>query len=82
MSGKTKEKVDMATKTKVSLRGLRTQFMTSGWAMREMKSKVTNSQGNYVGMFVTSGIGRGEHNRRLKAFAKDKVKSIKGEHEK
>ena len=72
----------MTTRTKVSLRGLKTQFMTVGWGMREMKSKITNSQGNYVGMFITSGVGLEEHKRRLKAFAKDRVKSIKGEHEK
>jgi len=72
----------MATKTKVSLRGLKTQLVTSGYGMRELKSKVTNSQGNYVGSFTTSGIGLEEHKRRLKAFAKDKIRSIKGEHEK
>ena len=72
----------MVHKTKVSLRGLKTQFMTVGWGMREMKSKITNSQDGYVGMFITNGVGMAEHQRRLKAFAKDKVKSIKGEHEK
>jgi hypothetical protein len=56
--------------------------MTVGWGMRKMKSKITNSQGSYVGMFITSGVGLEEHRRRLKAFAKDRVKSIKGEHEK
>ena len=56
--GKTKEEVvDMANRTKVSLRGLKTQFMTVGWGMREMRSRVTNSQGSYVGAFITSGVG-------------------------
>ena len=72
----------MPTTTKVSLRGLKTQFMTVGWAMKETKSKVTNSQGSYVGVFVTSGVGLDEHKRRLKAFAKDTIKIAKGEHEK
>ena len=72
----------MVHKTKVSLRGLKTQFMTVGWGMREMKSKITNSQGNYVGTFITNGVGMAEHKRRLKAIVKDTVKTIKGEHEK
>ena len=72
----------MAYRTKVSLRGLKTQFMTVGWGVREMRSRITNSQGSYVGTFITSGVGMAEHKRRLKAFAKDRVKSIKGEHEK
>tara|TARA_B100000745_G_C19918619_1_gene308651 strand:+ start:338 stop:556 length:219 start_codon:yes stop_codon:yes gene_type:complete len=72
----------MVHKTKVSLRGLKSQFVTVGYGMRELKSKITNSQGSYVGSFITSGVGLEEHKRRLKAFAKDKVRSIKGEHEK
>jgi len=72
----------MVNKTKVSLRGLKTQIVTVGWGVQEMKSKITNSQGSYVGSFITNGVGLEEHKRRLKAFAKDKVKSIKGEHEK
>ena len=50
--------------------------------MRELKSKITNSQGSYVGTFTTNGVGLEEHRRRLKAIAKTTVKSIKGEHEK
>ena len=72
----------MVARTKVSLRGLKTQFMTVGWGMREMRSRVTNSQGGYVGAFITSGVGMAEHKRRLKALVKDRVRSIKGEHEK
>ena len=72
----------MVNRTKVSLRGLKTQIVTVGWGVQEMKSKITNSQGSYVGSFITNGVGLEEHKRRLKAFAKDKVKSIKGEHEK
>ena len=72
----------MVHKTKVSLRGLKSQVMTAGYGMREMKSKITNSQGSYVGTFTTNGVGLAEHKRRLKAIAKDKVRSIKGEHEK
>ena len=72
----------MVHKTKVSLRGLKSQVMTAGYGMREMKSKITNSQGSYVGTFITNGVGLEEHRRRLKAIAKDKVRSIKGEHEK
>ena len=72
----------MVHKTKVSLRGLKSQFVTVGYGMREMKSKITNSQGSYVGTFITNGVGLEEHRRRLKAIAKDKVRSIKGEHEK
>ena len=72
----------MVHKTKVALRGLKTQVVTTGYGMREMKSKITNSQGSYVGTFITNGVGLEEHKRRLKAIAKDKVRSIKGEHEK
>ena len=72
----------MVHKTKVALRGLKTQVVTTGYGMREMKSKITNSQGSYVGTFITNGVGLEEHRRRLKAIAKDKVRSIKGEHEK
>ena len=72
----------MVHKTKVSLRGLKSQVVTVGYGMREMKSKITNSQGSYVGTFTTNGVGLEEHRRRLKAIAKDKVRSIKGEHEK
>jgi hypothetical protein len=72
----------MVHKVNVALRGLKTQFMTVGWGMREMKSKITNSQGNYVGTFITNGVGMAEHKRRLKAIVKDTVKTIKGEHEK
>ena len=72
----------MVHKTKVSLRGLKTQIVTSGYGMRETKSKITNSQGSYVGTFTTNGVGLEEHRRRLKAIAKTTVKSIKGEHEK
>jgi len=72
----------MVHKTKVALRGLKSQVVTTGYGMREMKSKITNSQGNYVGSFTTSGVGLEEHRRRLKAIAKTTVKSIKGGHEK
>jgi len=72
----------MVHKTKVSLRGLKTQIATVGYGMRELKSKITNSQGSYVGTFTTNGVGLEEHRRRLKAIAKTTVKSIKGEHEK
>ena len=72
----------MVHKVKVSLRGLKSQFVTSGYGVRELKSKITNSQGSYVGSFTTSGVGLEEHKRRLKAIAKPTVKSIKGEHEK
>ena len=72
----------MVHKTKVSLRGLKTQIATVGYGMRELKSKITNSQGSYVGTFTTNGVGLAEHKRRLKALAKDKIRSIKGEHEK
>ena len=72
----------MATKTKVSLKGLKTQLVTSGYGMRGLKSKVTNSQGSYVGSFTTSGVGLEEHMRRLKAITKTTIKTIKGEHEK
>ena len=72
----------MVHKVNVALRGLKTQFMTVGWGMREMKSKITNSQGNYVGTFITNGVGMAEHKRRLKAIVKDTVKTVKGEHEK
>ena len=72
----------MVHKTKVSLRGLKTQIVTVGYGMRELKSKITNSQGKYVGTFITSGVGLEEHRRRLTAIAKDTVRSIKGEHEK
>jgi hypothetical protein len=37
-------------------------------------SHIKNSQGQYVGKFVTSGVGLAEHKRRLKAVAKDKIK--------
>ena len=72
----------MVHKTKVALRGLKSQVVTAGYGMREMKSKITNSQGSYVGTFTTNGVGLEEHRRRLKAIAKTTVKSIKGEHEK
>ena len=72
----------MVHKVKVSLRGLKSQVVAVGYGMRELKSKITNSQGSYVGTFTTSGVGLEEHRRRLKAIAKPTVKSIKGEHEK
>ena len=73
----------MVHKTKVSLRGLKTQIITKGFGLHnEFKSRITNSQGKYVGTFVTNGVGMEEHKRRLKAIVKDTVKSIKGEHEK
>ena len=73
----------MANKTKIALRGLKAQLITAGWTFQgEVKSRVTNSQGNYVGAFITNGVGLEEHKRRLKAIVKDSVKSIKGEHEK
>tara|TARA_R110000824_G_C15182232_1_gene673891 strand:+ start:71 stop:289 length:219 start_codon:yes stop_codon:yes gene_type:complete len=72
----------MVHKVKVSLRGLKTQIVTSGYGMRELKSKVTNSQGSYVGSFTTSGVGLQEHQRRLEAIKKDTVRTIKGKHEK
>ena len=73
----------MVNKTKVSLRGLKTQVITKGWSFNsDFKSRVTNSQGKYVVTFVTNGVGMEEHKRRLKAIVKDTVKSIKGEHEK
>ena len=73
----------MVHKTKVSLRGLKTQIITKGFGLHnEFKSRITNSQGKYVGTFITNGVGMAEHKRRLKAIAKYKVMSIKGEHEK
>ena len=64
----------MATKTKVSLRGLKSEVITSGWLASEVVSHIKNSQGKYVGKFVTSGVGLAEHKRRLKAVAKAKIK--------
>ena len=64
----------MATKTKVLLRGLRSELVTSGWMATEVVSHIKNSKGQYVGKFVTSGVGLAEHKRRLKAVAKDKIK--------
>jgi hypothetical protein len=72
----------MVHKVKVALRGLKSQIVSSGYGVRELKSKITNSQGKYVGMFITSGVGLEEHRRRLAAIAKDTVRTIKGEHEK
>ena len=73
----------MVHKTKISLRGLKTQIITKGFGLQnEFKSRVTNSQGNYVGTFITNGVGLEEHRRRIKAIVKDTVRSIKGEHEK
>ena len=72
----------MVHKTKVALRGLKSQIVTVGYGMREMKSKITNSQGSYVGSFTTSGVGLEEHMRRLKAITKTTIKTVKGEHEK
>ena len=72
----------MSKTRKVSLRGLRAQLITSGWTATQVVSQIQNSKGQYVGKFTTSGIGVDEHKRRLKAFAKDSIRSIKGAHEK
>ena len=73
----------MVHKVKVALRGLKSQVITKGWSVQnEVKSRITNSQGKYVGAFITSGVGMAEHKRRLEAIKKDTVKTIKGEHEK
>ena len=72
----------MATKTKVSLRGLKSELMTIGWMANKIESRIKNRKGQIIGKFITSGVGLDEHKRRLKAVAKDKVKSIKAEHEK
>jgi len=73
----------MVHKVKVALRGLKTQIITKGWGLHnEFKSRITNSQGKYVGTFITNGVGLAEHKRRLEAIKKDTVKTIKGEHEK
>ena len=59
---------------KVSLRSVKCETLQSNPMSHEVVSQFKNSLGQYVGKFVTSGIGLDEHKRRLKVISKESIK--------
>ena len=56
---------------KVSLDGLNSEYKTKGYSTYSL---IKNRKGNFIGKFVTTGVGMDEHKRRFNAVFKKTIK--------
>ena len=60
--------------SQVSLKSLESEIMAKGY---QVTSYIRNDKGQFVGKFVTSGVGLNEHKRRFDSVVKKTVKEKK-----
>ena len=60
--------------SQVSIKSLEFEITTQGY---QVVTYIRNNKGQFVGKFVTSGVGLNEHKRRFESVAKKTVKEKK-----
>ncbi len=64
----------MVKMVNIALDDVKFETLPAGNFSNKVITELRNEKGSMVGKFVTTGVGMGEHQRRLKAIVKRTVK--------